>query len=128
MISGIKYSIINPTLASTLRPLVHPPPSVPITRDLASKVYWDFVTAWASIQTPSFRRYLARARSLQGRDGRIAFHRGVLLSLDTIIGNPLQTGQVNDRTGQPETMINHLVRRASSFSDLVKSESSLSIV
>jgi hypothetical protein len=79
-----------------------------ITRDLASKVYWDFASAWASIQTPAFRRYLTRARTLQGKNGRVAFHRGVFFSSDGIIGNPLQTGQVDDRTGQPETMINYL--------------------
>lgn len=117
---GVKDSAIDPKLASALRPLVHPPSSVAITRELASKVYWDFAIAWAGIQTPAFRRYLAHARLLQGEEGRIAFHRGVFLSLDTIIGNPLQSKEVDQRTGQPKTMINHLLHRAKSFPDLVK--------
>jgi len=36
---GVKDSAIDLKLASALRPLVHPPTSVTITRELASKVY-----------------------------------------------------------------------------------------
>jgi len=111
---------IHPALALALRPLVHPPPNTSVSPNLASDVYWDFAIAWAGIQTPTFRRYLAKARLLQGEAGRVAFHRGVFLSLDTIVGNPLQSSKVDDRTGQPRTMINHLFHRASAFPDLVK--------
>jgi hypothetical protein len=122
MCSGVEEFTLHSALASALRPLVHPPSSVTINRDLASKVYWDSAIAWLGIQTPTFRRYSSQARTLRDGKGTIAFHRGVFLSLDTIVGTPLLSDEVDDRTGQPGTMIEYLFSRAKAFSDVVKRE------
>jgi hypothetical protein len=122
MLPGVQDRTIDGRLAVALRPLVRPPRPQTITRELVDTVYWNFVVAWLEIQSPLFRRYLALGKKTSGVKGHIALVRGVFASLDLLIGSPLSSDAVDERTGQPQFMIDYLYTRATTFPDVVKGQ------
>jgi hypothetical protein len=78
------------------------------------------VIAWLYIQSSLFRRYLALEKESRGNKGYIALVRGVFASLDLLVGFPLSSDAVDERTGQPQFMIDYLYDRATTFLDVVK--------
>jgi hypothetical protein len=118
MLPGVQDRTIDNGLALALRPLIHPPR--PLTKKLFKIVYWNFVVAWLEIRSPLFRRYLALQKSTSGNKAYIALVRGVFASLDLLVGSPLSSDAVDERTGQPQFMIDYLYGRATTFPDVVK--------
>jgi hypothetical protein len=118
MLPGVQDRTVDNGLALALRPLIHPPR--PLTKELIKIVYWNFVVAWLDIQSPLFRRYLANGKKTSGNKAYIALVRGVYASLDLLVGSPLSSDAVDERTGQPQFMIDYLYDRATTFPDAVK--------
>jgi len=118
MLPGVQDRTIDNGLALALCPLIHPPR--PLTKKVVKIVYWNFVVAWLDIPSPLFRRYLANGKRRSGEKIYIALVRGVFASLDLLVGSPLSSDAVDERTGQPQFMIDYLYDKATTFPDVVK--------